>query len=377
MQPNNQFTDVEALQKALYEQRRENEKLEKINAALMYRMEEGGFNHHSYRAFEHSVQLSEKVSQKTEELQSVLQKLEQSNAELVRAHEETHQVKQRLHDAIESTNQAMVLLDRLGGIIFFNRHFETVWDDLSITPKIGDNYYDITQAAKHSGVIRRALPADVEGRMIYQLSNRRWYQLTNRPTQEGGNVILFNDITEVKLLESNRYEQVIKEKNKLLQSLIDNIDVGILLIDKEGGIAFWNNTFLTQSNVPQHVLVNSKNIYALQNNRHWSGLNLNPVGPSTQIIHEQLVVERNITTLPDGNTLCTFTNVTSQHHYAETLKQNESWIRMITDNVPALIAYIGTDKKFQYTNKGYRDWYGVSEQDINDMHMDRSHLKEV
>jgi len=45
---------------------------------------------------------------------------------------------------------------------------------------------------------------------------------------------------------------------------------------------------------------------------------------------------------------------------------------MITDNVPALIAYIGTDKKFQYTNKGYRDWYGVSEQDINDMPMDRS-----
>ena len=69
---------MQALQKALYEQRRENEKLEKINAALMYRMEEGGFNHHSYRAFEHSVQLSEKVSQKTEELQSVLQKLEQS-----------------------------------------------------------------------------------------------------------------------------------------------------------------------------------------------------------------------------------------------------------------------------------------------------------
>ena len=57
LQPNNQFTDVEALQKALYEQRRENEKLEKINAALMYRMEEGGFNHHSYRAFEQSVGL--------------------------------------------------------------------------------------------------------------------------------------------------------------------------------------------------------------------------------------------------------------------------------------------------------------------------------
>lgn len=377
MQQSDHSDELEFLKKELAFQKSENEKLEKINAALMYRMEEGGFNHHSYRAFEHSVQLSEKVSQKTEELQAVLQKLEQSNAEIVSAHEETNKVKQRLHDAIESTNQAMVLLDRLGGIIFFNRHFETVWDDLSITPKIGDNYHDITQAAKHSGVIRSALPADPEGRIIYQLSNRRWYQVTDRRTQEGGKVILFNDITEVKLNESNRYEQVIKEKNKLLQSVIDNVDVGILLIEKEGGIAFWNNTFLVQSNVPPFVIMNCKNIYALQNCAQWSGLSLSMAGERTQIVHDNLVVERNIAILPDGNTLCTFTNVTSQHQYAETLKQNESWIRMITDNVPALIAYIGTDKKFQYTNKGYRDWYGVTEDELNNMPMERSHLKSV
>jgi PAS domain S-box-containing protein len=377
LQANDPTQSLEGLREALALQKRENEKLEKINAALMYRMEEGGFNHHSYRAFEHSVQLSEKVNQKTEELQAALQKLAQSNAEIVDAHEETNKVKQRLHDAIESTNQAMVLLDQFGSIIFFNRPFETVWDDLSITPHIGDNYHEITQAAKHAGVIRRALPADHESRIIYQLSNRRWYQVTNRSTQEGGKVILFNDITEVKLNESNRYEQVIREKNKLLQSLIDNIDVGILLLKQDGDIAFWNRTFLLQSNVAPHVLVACHNIYALQMSKGWSGLNLNPTGPSTQIISDDLVVERNITALPDGNTLCTFTNVTSQHHYAETLKHNESWIRMITDNVPALIAYIGPDKKFHYTNKGYRDWYGVTEQALNNTPMEKSHLEEI
>ncbi|GEA08064.1 hypothetical protein KUL42_28250 [Alteromonas sp. KUL42] len=66
MQQSDHSDEIELLKKELAFQKSENEKLEKINAALMYRMEEGGFNHHSYRAFEHSVQLSEKVSQKTE-----------------------------------------------------------------------------------------------------------------------------------------------------------------------------------------------------------------------------------------------------------------------------------------------------------------------
>ena len=110
----------------------------------------------------------------------------------------------------------------------------------------------------------------------------------------------------------------------LLQSVIDNVDVGILLIEKEGGIAFWNNTFLVQSNVPPFVIMNCKNIYALQNCAQWSGLSLSMAGERTQIVHDNLVVERNIAILPDGNTLCTFTNVTSQHHYAETLKQKIS-----------------------------------------------------
>lgn len=370
-------TELEVLRRELSRQIDENEKLEKINAALMYRIEEGGFNHHSYRAFEHAVQLSEKVNEKTEALQIVLQKLEKSNTEIARANQETNQLKQRLNDAIESINQAMVLLDSKGAVVYFNRHFTSVWDNHLITPKIGDHYYDITQLAKHLGVIRRVLPPDSEGRVIYQLSNSRWYQLTIRRTQEGGKVILFNDITEVKLNESNRYEQVIKEKNKLLQSLIDNVDVGILLINQEGGVAFWNDTFITQSNLSKQAMFDCKNIYSLQMHSDWSGLNLENGGDTTQIINENLVVDRRITLLSDGNTLCTFTNVTSQHQYAETLKQNESWIRMITDNVPALIAYIGTDKNFLYTNKGYRDWYGLGEEPLYGVAMEQSHLKHV
>jgi chromosome segregation ATPase len=177
---NHDEQEIQRLKEELNFLRKENEKLEKINAALMYRMEEGDFNHHAYRTFEHSVQLSEKVNEKTEEIHAVMQKLEQSNTQLAKAHKETNKVKQRLNDAIESINQPMLLLDQHGSIVFFNRHFGTVWDNLELTPSIGDNYFEIVQTAKHLGIIRRALPADAEGRSIYQLSSKRWYQLTIR-----------------------------------------------------------------------------------------------------------------------------------------------------------------------------------------------------
>jgi PAS domain S-box-containing protein len=374
---NHDEQEIQRLKEELNFLRKENEKLEKINAALMYRMEEGDFNHHAYRTFEHSVQLSEKVNEKTEEIHAVMQKLEQSNTQLAKAHKETNKVKQRLNDAIESINQPMLLLDQHGSIVFFNRHFGTVWDNLEMTPSIGDNYFEIVQTAKHLGIIRRALPADAEGRSIYQLSSKRWYQLTIRRTQEGGKVILFNDITEVKLNETTRYEKVVQEKNKLLQNLIDNIDVGILLVDKVGDITFWNQTFLTQITLSQEELAACKNIYALQTLTKTTKLILDRMGPKTHIIRDDLVVDRQITRLPNGNTLYTFTNITSQYKYAQTLKQNENWIRMITDNVPALIAYIGPDNNFLYTNRGYRDWYGIGDEDFNNVPIERSHLRKV
>jgi len=56
-----------------------------------------------------------------------------------------------------------------------------------------------------------------------------------------------------------------------------------------------------------------------------------------------------------------------QHCYAESLKKSERWLRLITDNVPAMIAYVGADLKFQFTNQVYIDWYGHSPADLYDL----------
>lgn len=357
--------------------RKENENLEKINAALMYRLEEGSVLNSSYRAFENSVQLFEKVNQQTKQLNRVLQELESKNFELAKAHEETKKIEERLNDAIESIDQPMVLVDVHGKLIFFNSQFETIWDNTKFVPKIGDNYQDIINNAMQIGMIQRARPSPKNDYMVYKFFDDRWHQITIRKTKEQGSVVLFNDVTEVKLTESNKYERVIRRKNQILQSLINNIDVAILRVKWNDEIEFWNNTFLQYAGLSSIEIASYRTLSELINSKTLNGLDFSEKGSDIQNVGESSIVQRKTTTLTHGSTLYTFTDVTSQYVYAETLKENERWIRLISDNVPALIAYIGPERNFLYTNKAYRDWYGLTEESFKDTPLEQSHLKDV
>jgi len=79
-----------------------------------------------------------------------------------------------------------------------------------------------------------------------------------------------------------------------------------------------------------------------------------------QTLSNGTVVEIRDHHLNNGKVIKTYTDITERHRYAESLKKSERWLRLITDNVPAMIAYVGADLKFQFTNQVYMDWYGHS-----------------
>lgn len=358
--------------------RSDNRRLEKITNALIYRVEEGGFHERAFHAFEHSVQLADKVNEQTLELQQLLHTLQETNTKLAEANKETNSIRQQLTDAIESIDQPMVLLDPRDRVHFFNSHFRSIWPDDMVKPKIGDNYYDLIGTAKRSGAIRRALPMDNADRIIYQFENSTWYQITVRDMRDGGRAILFNDISAIKAAESDRFERIVRRKNKLLQSLIDSIQVGILLLNKNHEIEFWNQTFLAQAGISNYQITNANDIAKLQQKTSLLlETSINQPRKPVQIIHEELVVERNAIRLLNGQVLLTFTDITSQYKYSESLLENEIWMRTITDNVPALIAYIDSQRRFAYTNQYYRTWYGLSEEDCLGVLVSESHLKPV
>lgn len=61
--------------------------------------------------------------------------------------------------------------------------------------------------------------------------------------------------------------------------------------------------------------------------------------------------------LPTGGFVNTFTDITERYRHAEALRASERWIRLITDQVPALIAYLSDELVYEFTNKVYEEWY--------------------
>lgn len=44
---------------------------------------------------------------------------------------------------------------------------------------------------------------------------------------------------------------------------------------------------------------------------------------------------------------------------ARSLHQSEARMRLITDSIPALIAYFDSERNYHYVNRGYQDWFGL------------------
>lgn len=48
----------------------------------------------------------------------------------------------------------------------------------------------------------------------------------------------------------------------------------------------------------------------------------------------------------------------------QSIRDSEARIKLITDNVPAMIAYIDTKERYQFYNRAYLNWYGFTEQEL-------------
>ncbi|MBL4899467.1 MAG: PAS domain-containing protein [Colwellia sp.] len=351
--------------------------LKKINHALIERVENHGNQFAPYAAFEHSVYLADQVREKTQELKTTLAKLERSNRALTQANNKANLFQQRFIDAIESISEAFVLLDSDGRIILQNSTFSSFWEGLGLSTDVGVNLKDLKDRAKNLGIIRHVHPGDAYNvNPVYKLSNGRWFQLNERRTMEGGWVMLYSDITALKAAENVRYEQAMAKKSLLLQSLVDNLSQGVVLISSQQQIEVWNKRFAQISRLSP-ILLKEKPYFS--HLRNLTELDLEPKKAHAyhvQTLSNGMVVEIRDHHLNNGKLIKTFTDITDRYRYAESLQKSERWLRLITDNVPAMIAYVGSDLKFQFTNQVYMDWYGHSASELYGLedHQDRTNF---
>ncbi|MBC9249863.1 hybrid sensor histidine kinase/response regulator [Pseudomonas alcaligenes] len=341
----------------------QNARLRTINAALIERVESGhSLRSDGYAAFQYSVVLAEQVRERTDALNQTLTELKSSNQLLSAARQRAETAHQHLIDAIESISDAFVLFDKEQRIVLFNSRFKEFWSRTRARIGSGTRLSEIKRLAQSTGLIVEEQRGRGDGHMVYRLINGRWVQVSERATREGGLVILYTDITELKQSETQRREQALAQKSRLLQRAVDNLSQGVAMVNDEGQLELWNHRFLQLCGLAPieahrpfaEVMADSELRLLTPDSRDEQGA---PLHECEQRLFDGRMLEVRTHPLPAGGFVNTFTDITERCRQAEALSESERWVRLITDQVPALIAYLTADLVYEFTNKVYEEWY--------------------
>lgn len=239
-----QSPDEDAREQELLLLRHENAKLRRINAALIERVESSSSPRtEGYAAFRHSVELAEQVRERTQALNETMAELQSSNRLLSEARARAETAHHHLIDAIESVSDAFVLFDRYKRIVLFNSRFADFWEGTRARVAQGTSLEDIKRLAMSTGLVTE-VDAGADGHMLYKLRDHRWVQVSERSTREGGLVIMYTDITDIKQSETARREKALAQKTRLLQRTVDSLSQGVAVVNGEGALELWNGRFL-------------------------------------------------------------------------------------------------------------------------------------
>lgn len=302
------------------------------------------------------------MRERTDALNQAMAELKASNHLLSDARLRAETAHQHLVDAIESISDAFVLFDQDLRIVLFNSRFKAFWAGSRIRIISGMRLAEVKRLMHSTGLFAEALRGSAEEHAVYRLHNGRWLQVSERPTRDGGRVMLFTDITEVKLSETQRREQALAQKTRLLQRAVDNLSQGVAMVSADGVLELWNRRFLELSGLAPiaahrdfaEVIGDSELALLTPSSRDANGRAIREL---EQRLYDGRMLEIRTHPLPAGGFVNTFTDITERYQHAEALSESERWIRLITDHVPALIAYLNADLVYEFTNKVYEQWY--------------------
>jgi PAS domain S-box-containing protein len=61
-------------------------------------------------------------------------------------------------------------------------------------------------------------------------------------------------------------------------------------------------------------------------------------------------------------------DVTERRRAEEARRRNEQELRLVAENIPALLSYVGANGRYRFVNRRYEEWFGLSPQDVIGRH---------
>ncbi|MDR7101714.1 ATP-binding protein [Croceicoccus sp. BE223] len=228
-------------------------RLEKINEALIDRVERSADMDGSYSMFETAIALETMVRDRTNELETTLEKLADANVRLSAAHEATDAARARLRDAVESLSDGFAIFDAEDRLIMHNEGFLNIFPEFRGGLDEATTFSDLAERLARSGSTvgsqiaperwvreRVARHREASGAHVQLLTDGRWLQINELRTSEGGTVGIYTDITTVKAEDARQRAKELASRNLALQASLDTLSEGACLFDTERRLIAWN-----------------------------------------------------------------------------------------------------------------------------------------
>lgn len=150
----------------------------------------------------------------------------------------------------------------------------------------------------------------------------------------------------------------------LLSATLETISQGIGVFDRDLGLAAWNGRFVTllglaeagvQIGLPLEALAGAGghiDLSALLREQRDDDLRRVPHSHERRSADGR-VLELQTNPMPDGGFVLVATDVTDRVQTLDALRDSERRIRIYTDNVPVLIAYVDQAERYRFTNRPY------------------------
>ncbi|SFF97290.1 hybrid sensor histidine kinase/response regulator [Neptunomonas qingdaonensis] len=170
--------------------------------------------------------------------------------------------------------------------------------------------------------------------------------------------------------------QSLRFNRSLLQSTIENIGLGISVIDQQLRLVAWNRPYLKMFNYPEGLICVGRSIeeifrynalkgeYGPGNIEEQVSRRLESIKSGRPHRYERYrpdgtVLEVRDNPTPNGGYVNTYMDITQHKRVEEALRESEHNIRIYTDNVPVLIAYLDTERRYLFVNKAYAEAFGM------------------
>ena len=178
--------------------------------------------------------------------------------------------------------------------------------------------------------------------------------------------------------------QALRFNRSLLQSTIENISLGISVVDQQMRLVAWNRRYVSMFDYPDGLICVGRPVeeifrynaikgeYGPGNIDELVQQRMSVVRSGDQHNYERnrpdsTVLEVHGNPMPNGGYVKTYMDITDHKKVEDALRTSEQNIRIYTDNVPVLIAYLDNNQNYLFINRAYADVFQINRQAIEGM----------